>query len=161
MNAQNNTQAVRDEITDILIDKGASKENIHDDAHVRNDLDMDSLDEVEAIMDMEKRFDIYVQDDLAEKLNTVGDYIKCAQCARNNTDTRSRTFFCTGYDLCPRPQPGQPCGFSIKYAECSAPQNNCFDYEKYGHPVVNGVKVCTNRDCIIGNACKEFAGKSL
>lgn len=43
------------------------------------DLGADSLDSVEIIMELEKKFDIKIDDNNAEKVLTVGDAIKCVE----------------------------------------------------------------------------------
>ncbi|HZK07959.1 MAG TPA: acyl carrier protein [Bacteroidales bacterium] len=45
-------------------------------ASFTNDLGADSLDTVELIMEFEKKFNIAIPDDQAEKIGTVGDAIK-------------------------------------------------------------------------------------
>lgn len=49
------------------------------DASFRDDLEADSLDVVELVMELEDEFDMEIADEEAEKINTVGDavdYIK-------------------------------------------------------------------------------------
>lgn len=41
-----------------------------------DDLGMDSLDTMQVVMHLEQVFDIYIDDDVAEKINTVGDAVK-------------------------------------------------------------------------------------
>lgn len=48
-------------------------------ANLQDDLGMDSIDAVELIMDIEKEFNIFIPDDEAESIKTVGeiyDYIE-------------------------------------------------------------------------------------
>ena len=57
---------------------GVEESSIVDTASFSNDLGLDSLDVLEAFMEMEKAFNIKISDEDAEKLTTVGaviDYI--------------------------------------------------------------------------------------
>lgn len=49
---------------------------ISEETVIKTDLNMDSLDEVEVLMNIEKDFNIMIPDNEAESLKTVGDYIK-------------------------------------------------------------------------------------
>lgn len=64
----------------IIIEKlGVDEKKVIPEASFINDLGADSLDEVELIMEFEKKFDIIISDDIAEKIITVDDankYIK-------------------------------------------------------------------------------------
>ncbi|BAO66198.1 acyl carrier protein [Candidatus Karelsulcia muelleri] len=64
----------------IIIEKlGVDEKKVIPEASFLNDLGADSLDEVELIMEFEKKFDIIISDDIAEKIITVDDankYIK-------------------------------------------------------------------------------------
>lgn len=69
--------AVIEEIT-----KFVDKETIDDiggavlpESNLRDDLNIDSLEEIEIVMTLEKRFSIYVPDEKAEEIKTVGDVI--------------------------------------------------------------------------------------
>lgn len=46
------------------------------DKHIRNDLDIDSLEEIEIVMNLEKTFKINVPDAEAERIKTVSDLIR-------------------------------------------------------------------------------------
>ena len=60
----------------IIVDKlGVDESEVTNDASFTNDLGADSLDTVELIMELEKEFDIQIQDDEAEGIVTVGDAI--------------------------------------------------------------------------------------
>ena len=57
---------------------GVEKEQITHATHFRNDLNFDSLDEVEFAMTMEDEFGLSIQDDEVQKMLTIGavvDYI--------------------------------------------------------------------------------------
>ncbi|ADM89852.1 acyl carrier protein [Candidatus Karelsulcia muelleri CARI] len=64
----------------IIIEKlGVDEKKVIPEASFINDLGADSLDEVELIMEFEKKFEIIISDDIAEKIITVDDankYIK-------------------------------------------------------------------------------------
>lgn len=58
---------------------GVDKGEVSRDTHFVNDLNADSLDTVELVMEFEDEFETSIPDDQAEKIQTVGqaiDYIK-------------------------------------------------------------------------------------
>lgn len=71
----------KDEITakviEIIVDKlGVDESEVTPGASFTNDLGADSLDTVELIMEFEKVFDIKIEDDQAQAIQTVGDAIE-------------------------------------------------------------------------------------
>ncbi|MBQ2906950.1 MAG: acyl carrier protein [Bacteroidales bacterium] len=75
----------REQIIDIIVNKlGANREDVIDSASFTNDLGADSLDTVELIMAFEEQFEIQIQDNQAEKINTVGDAISFVEEALKN-----------------------------------------------------------------------------
>ena len=63
-------------ITEILVDKlGVDEAEVKDNASFMNDLGADSLDAVEVMMEIEKKFGISIPDDEAEEITTVGEAI--------------------------------------------------------------------------------------
>ncbi len=66
-------EQVKSVIVDLL---GVEPEKITMDARFREDLEADSLDLVELIMEFEERFDGQISDDEAQQLKTVGDAVK-------------------------------------------------------------------------------------
>ena len=61
---------------------GVDKGEITRETHFINDLNADSLDTVELVMEFEDEFELSIPDDEAEKIQTVGqaiDYIKTHQ----------------------------------------------------------------------------------
>lgn len=71
---------IEDKIKDIIVETlGVKESEVTLEASFTNDLGADSFDSVELIMKFEKEFGIYIPDDEAENINTVGeaiDYIK-------------------------------------------------------------------------------------
>lgn len=63
-------------VFDIVADQlGVDKEKIAPETSFVNDLGADSLDTVELVMELEEEFDINIPDDVAEKIQTVGQAI--------------------------------------------------------------------------------------
>ena len=60
-------------VEQLNIDDGAL---INLDTNLQEDLDADSLDAVEIIMNIEEEFDIKVDDDELENIKTIGDIVK-------------------------------------------------------------------------------------
>jgi acyl carrier protein len=66
-----------EEVKDILTDKwNIDREDIVDDVLICTGLGLDSLDKVEFIMELEKSFDINIDDDLAEDLHTFKEFVE-------------------------------------------------------------------------------------
>lgn len=60
----------------IIVDKlGVEESEVTNEASFTNDLGADSLDTVELIMEFEKKFNVTIPDDQAEKITTVGDAV--------------------------------------------------------------------------------------
>ncbi|GKT02624.1 acyl carrier protein [Furfurilactobacillus sp. WILCCON 0119] len=72
-------QEIFDKIASIIADRfEVEKDKITNELNLRNDLDADSIDFVEFIMELEDTFGAEISDDDAEKLSTIGqvvDYI--------------------------------------------------------------------------------------
>ena len=63
-------------VRDIIVEKlGVDDADLQLEASFTNDLGADSLDTVELIMDFEKKFNVTIPDEDAEKIGTVGDAI--------------------------------------------------------------------------------------
>jgi acyl carrier protein len=79
--------ASRDEVVErvkeVLVDKlGVEESEITEEASFQEDLEADSLDLVEMIMELEDQFGIKISDEDAQKLQTVGqavDYVTSHQ----------------------------------------------------------------------------------
>lgn len=67
---------IAEKVTKIIVDKlGVEESEVTKEANFTVDLDADSLDTVELIMEFEKEFDISIPDEEAEKIQTVGNAI--------------------------------------------------------------------------------------
>ncbi|MGB0165678.1 MAG: acyl carrier protein [Luteibaculum sp.] len=68
---------IKSEVVAIIVDKlGVDEGDVTPEASFTNDLGADSLDTVELIMEFEKKFNIAIPDDQAEKIATVGQAIE-------------------------------------------------------------------------------------
>ena len=66
-------QAIEDKVIDIISEQmGADKAEITRETSFINDLNADSLDTVELVMEFEDEFDMSIPDEEAEKIQTVG-----------------------------------------------------------------------------------------
>jgi len=72
-------QAIKSKVIDIISEQmGVDKSEITRETSFINDLNADSLDTVELVMEFEDEFDMSIPDEEAEKIQTVGaaiDYI--------------------------------------------------------------------------------------
>ena len=67
---------IAEKVKKIIIDRlGVDESEVTPEASFTNDLEADSLDTVELIMEFEKEFDISIPDEEAEKIQTVGQAI--------------------------------------------------------------------------------------
>lgn len=79
-------QEIKNKVFELVAEHlGAPLEKISDDTSFINDLGADSLDIVELVMDLEDKFNIKIPEDIADKIQTVGDAVKfiAAQSANN------------------------------------------------------------------------------
>ncbi|TQS75590.1 acyl carrier protein [Ornithinibacillus gellani] len=67
---------VFDRVKEIIVDKlDVEESKVTMEASFKDDLDADSLDVVELVMELEDEFDMEIADEEAEKINTVGDAV--------------------------------------------------------------------------------------
>ncbi|MFD2044070.1 acyl carrier protein [Ornithinibacillus salinisoli] len=67
---------VFDRVKDIIVDKlDVEESKVTMEASFKDDLEADSLDVVELVMELEDEFDMEIADEEAEKINTVGDAV--------------------------------------------------------------------------------------
>ena len=67
---------IEEKVKAIIVDKlGVDKNEVTMEANFSTDLNADSLDTVDLIMEFEKEFNITIPDDVAEKISTVQDAI--------------------------------------------------------------------------------------
>ena len=75
---------IASKVKSIIVDKlGVEESEVTNEASFTNDLGADSLDTVELIMEFEKKFEISIPDDQAEKIATVGDAISYIEANSN------------------------------------------------------------------------------
>jgi len=68
--------SVEERVIDIVADQlGAEVATISKESSFINDLGADSLDTVELVMELEEEFDIVIPEEMAEKIQTVGQAI--------------------------------------------------------------------------------------
>lgn len=68
--------AVFDRVKEIIVDQlDVEEDKVTMEASFREDLEADSLDVVELVMELEDEFDLEIADEEAEKINTVGDAV--------------------------------------------------------------------------------------
>ena len=79
MGAEMDVQAIEDKVIEIVSEQmGVDKAEITRETSFINDLNADSVDTVELVMEFEDEFDMSIPDEEAEKIQTVGaaiDYI--------------------------------------------------------------------------------------
>ena len=69
-------KVIEDKVVSIVAEQmGVDKGEINRDTHFVNDLNADSLDTVELVMEFEDEFETSIPDDQAEKIQTVGQVI--------------------------------------------------------------------------------------
>ena len=68
-----NREQIVDRLCRLAADRGdVDAEELTVDTHLFNDLNFDSLDAVEYVMEIEEEFDVSISDEQAEKVKTIG-----------------------------------------------------------------------------------------
>jgi acyl carrier protein len=68
---------IAEKVIDIIAEElGVSRSEITRDSHFVNDLGADSLDQIELVMALEDAFQIQIPEEVAEKIQTVGQAIE-------------------------------------------------------------------------------------
>ena len=71
-----NREEALERVRGILVEQlGVDEEQVTDDASFQGDLDADSLDLVELIMELEDQFGLKISDEDAQKITTVGEAV--------------------------------------------------------------------------------------
>jgi acyl carrier protein len=74
---------VRSTVVELVAERmGVEPDQITDETHFVNDLQSDSLDMAELVIDLEEKFDLSISDEEAQQIETVGqaiDYIEQKQ----------------------------------------------------------------------------------
>ena len=69
-------EEVFEQVREILVERLDVKEDdVNIGAHLRDDLEADSLDLVELIMDLEERFGVKISNEEAQSITTVGEAV--------------------------------------------------------------------------------------
>ncbi|WP_027963158.1 acyl carrier protein [Halalkalibacillus halophilus] len=67
---------VFDRVKEIIVERlDVDESKVTEGASFKDDLEADSLDVVELVMELEDEFDMEISDEEAEKINTVGDAV--------------------------------------------------------------------------------------
>ncbi len=81
-------QEVQDKVIQIITEQlGVDKEGVTLDSSFVNDLNADSLDMVELVMELEEQFELNIPDEDAEKITTVGEAINHVIALKESVDS--------------------------------------------------------------------------
>ncbi|WP_373842931.1 acyl carrier protein [Limosilactobacillus sp.] len=74
--ADNKRKEIFDKVSEIVADHfDVDRAKITDDLNLKTDLDADSIDFVEFVLELEDTFNEQIDDDEAEKLSTIGEVV--------------------------------------------------------------------------------------
>lgn len=81
---------IKNKIAEILLDHKWIKpgEEVHERHSYEGDYGMDSLDRLEMIMDIERTYNIFIPDDVAERMDTVARTIDYIHQQLNNYESK-------------------------------------------------------------------------
>lgn len=69
-------EEIFEQVREILVERlDVKADDVNIGAHLRDDLEADSLDLVELIMDLEERFGVKISDEEAQSITTVGEAV--------------------------------------------------------------------------------------
>lgn len=69
--------SVKEKVVSLVAERmGVEPDQITEDTHFVNDLQSDSLDMAELVIDLEEAFDVTISDEEAQKIETVGQAVK-------------------------------------------------------------------------------------
>jgi acyl carrier protein len=75
-----NIEQVREKVVELIHEKtGIENDRLTDEATLRNELAIDSLDLMDILLELEKVYNIKIEDEDAERLTTVGDICSLIQ----------------------------------------------------------------------------------
>lgn len=75
-------------VIEIVSDQlGVNKDQITKDTHFVKDLNADSLDLVELVMELEEEFEVHIPEEMHEKIQTVGEALTFIERALQNKQT--------------------------------------------------------------------------
>lgn len=82
-----NKEEIKGKIKEIIVDKNDfPAEQVTDNADFKADLGMDSLDNLDLLMEIEKEFGITIPDDEAEKAHTLNDCVEIVERAQHGSE---------------------------------------------------------------------------
>ena len=77
------SEDVRSKVIALVAERmGVEPDQITDDTHFVNDLQSDSLDMAELVIDLEEAFDLTISDEEAQKIETVGQAVTYIEASK-------------------------------------------------------------------------------
>ena len=75
-----NKEEIKSKIKDIIVEQNSvNAPEVTDNADFEGDLGMDSIDNLELLMEIEREFGITIPDDEAEKVSCLSDYVELVE----------------------------------------------------------------------------------
>ena len=94
-------EEIFNKIKDMIADNfDVDKDKITEDTNFMNDLDADSIDLVEFILQLEDEFGAEIPDDEAEKIKTIGDAVSYINAHQGEFSKKGRVVICIRPALC-------------------------------------------------------------